>query len=187
MRTLARFRGPIPVKCVDRLRGPCSLTPAQGASPGTVQVPTSLFVLNVAVLSNGQGVSFGCSGLANYGIRVDIKYQVLDQNGNPILLANMPPPELGTFFNESGYDRNIGPTGFTNSTATTAADGTFHDAPLGGCANGAFSSLPDTQFITIIMPDGSAPAVRGQTFTLTGQSAGHGTLNNSVSDISATR
>ena len=41
MRTLARFRGPIPVKCVDRLRGPCSLTPAQGASPGTVQVPTS--------------------------------------------------------------------------------------------------------------------------------------------------
>jgi hypothetical protein len=72
--------------------GPCALTPAQGASPGTVQMPTSLFVLNVAVLPNGQGVNFGCSGLANYGIMVDIKYRVLDQNGNPILSANMPPP-----------------------------------------------------------------------------------------------
>ena len=167
--------------------GPCALTPAQGASPGTVQVPTSLFVLNVAVLPNGQGVNFGCSGLANYGIRVDIKYQVLDQNGNPILLANMPPPRTRYVFRRGWLYRNIGPTGFTNSTVTTAADGTFHDVPLGGCANGAFSSLPDTQFMTIIMPDGSAPAVRGQTFTLTGQSAGHGTLNNSVSDISATR
>jgi hypothetical protein len=83
--------------------GPCALTPAQGASPGTVQVPTSRFVLNVAVLPNGRGVNFGCSGLANYGIRVDIKYQVLDQNGNPILLANMPPHELGTFFDGGGY------------------------------------------------------------------------------------
>jgi hypothetical protein len=67
------------------------------------------------------------------------------------------PHEHGTFFGGGGYDRNIGSTGFTNSTATTAADGTFHDLPLGVCANGAFSSFTDTQFITLIMPDGSAP------------------------------
>jgi hypothetical protein len=157
------------------------------SGPGTIQLPNSLEVLNVTVLPNGQGLNFGCSGLANYGIRVDIKYQVLDQNGKPILSANMIPHEHGVFFGGGGYDNNIGPTGFANSTLTTAADGTFHDVPLGVCANGAFSSLSDAQFITIIMPDGSAPSVRGQTFTATGQSAGHGTLSNSVGDISATR
>jgi len=179
---MARFRGPIPVKCVDRLRGPARLPRRREPRRARCRCRPALFVLNVAVLSNGQSVSFGCSGLANYGIRVDIKYQVLD-----LLLANMSPPRTRYVFRRGWLDRNIGPTGFTNSTATTATDGTFHDVPLGGCANGAFSSLPDTQFITIIMPDGSAPAIRGQTFTLTGQSAGHGTLNNSVSDISATR
>lgn len=55
----------------------------------------------------------------------------------------------------------------SNSTATTAADGTFHDVPFGVCGNGAFPNVTATQFITIIMPDGSAPGVRGQTFTLT--------------------
>jgi hypothetical protein len=166
----------------------CPQSPFGNSASGTVQVPNSLFVVNVTPLPNGQGLNFGCSGLANYGILVDIKYQVLDQNGRPILSANMTPHEHGSFFGGGLYDKNIGPTGFTNSTtATTAADGTFHDVPLGICTNGAFSSLTDTQFITIIMPDGSAPGVRGQTFTATGKSAGHGTLNNSVSDISATR
>ena len=165
----------------------CFEDPVQLSNPITVQVPTSLSVLNVTVLPNGQGLNFGCSGLNNYGIRVDTKYQVLDQNGRPILSANMTPHEHGTSFTGGGYDNNIGPTGFTNSTATTAADGTFHDVPFGVSANGAFSSVTATQFITIIMPDGSAPSVRGQTFTATGQSAGHGTLQNSVGDISATR
>ncbi len=167
--------------------GYCTEVQTLVGAPVRVQVPTSLSVLNVSVLPNGQGLNFGCSGLANYGIMVDIKYQVLDQNGSPILSANMTPHEHGIGFGGSGYDNNIGPTGFTNSTLTTAADGTFHDVPFGACANGAFSSVTATQFITIIMPDGSAPSVRGQTFTATGQSAGHGKLNNSVGDISATR
>src|ERR1700735_5496913 len=166
----------------------CPQSPFGNSASGTVQVPNSLFVVNVTPLPNGQGLNFGCSGLANYGILVDIKYQVLDQNGRPILSANMTPHEHGSFFGGGLYDKKIGPTGFTNSTtAPTAADGTFHDVPLGICTNGAFSSLTDTQFITIIMPDGSAPGVRGQTFTATGKSAGHGTLNTSVPDISAAR
>jgi hypothetical protein len=60
------------------------------------------------------------------------------RNGSPILSANMIPHEHGTFFGGSGYDKNIGPTGFTNSTATTAADGTFHDVPFGICARRLF-------------------------------------------------
>jgi hypothetical protein len=168
-------------------KSPCPKLTQEGTNNVKVQVPTSLSVLNVTVLPNGQGLNFGCSGLANYGIKVDIKYQVLDQYGSPILSANMTPHEHGTSFGGSPYDNPIGPSGFTNSTATTAADGTFHDVPFGVCANGAFSSLTATQFITMIMPDGSAPSVRGQTVTATGQSAGHGTLHNSVGDISATR
>jgi hypothetical protein len=167
--------------------GNCLTTTRNPQQGVTVQVPTSLSVLNVTVLPNGQGLNFGCSGLGNYGIKVDIKYQVLDQNGSPILSPQMTPHEHGTSFTGSPYDNNIGPTGFTNSTATTAADGTFHDVPFGVCANGAFSSVTATQFITMILPDGSAPSVRGQTVTATGQSAGHGTLKNSVGDISATR
>jgi hypothetical protein len=171
----------------------CPSEPLVGSGGGTVQVPTSLSVLSVTVLPNGQGLNYGCSGLANYGIMVDIKYQVLDQNGNPIASANMTPYEQGVGFSGSPYSGNIGPTGFTNSTLTTAADGTFHDVPFGVCANGAFSSATNTQNITMVMPDGSTPAVRSQTFTATGKTAGHGTLNNAItspgagSDISATR
>lgn len=157
------------------------------SQPVTVQTPTSLSVLNVTVLPNGSGPPNGCPGSANYGIMVDIKYQVLDQNTQPILSANMTPHENGTFFTGGTYDNNIGPvSGYPTSSATTASDGTFHDVPFGGCANGAFSSFTATQNITIIMPDGSSPAVRSQTFTLTGTTAGHGTLKNG-SDISATR
>jgi hypothetical protein len=158
-----------------------------------VQTPTSLKVLGVTVLPNGQGLNFGCGGLANYGLMVDIEYQVLDQDGVAIKSASMTPHEKGTSFGGKPYDSNIGPTGFTNSTLTTTAEGTFHDVPFGACANGAFSSFTRTQTITMILPDGSAPAVRSQTFTLTGQTAGHGTLKNSISspgtgsDISAMR
>ena len=114
-------------------------------------MPTSLKVLGVTVLPNGQGLDFGCSGLANYGIMADIKYQVLDQNGNPIASASMIPHEHGTSFKGQPYDSDIGPSGFKNSTKTTAADGTFHDVPFGACANGAFSSFTRTQNITVIM------------------------------------
>lgn len=164
-----------------------------GSNPAKVQKPTSLKVLSVTVLPNGQGLNFGCGGLANYGVMVDTEYQVLDQDGVAIKSASMTPHETGTSFGGKPIDSNIGPTGFTNSTATTNADGIFHDVPFGACANGAFTSFTATQNITMILPDGSAPAVRSQTFTLTGQAAGHGTLKNSItspgsgSDISATR
>jgi hypothetical protein len=161
---------------------------------GAVQVPTSLKFLNVAVLLNGQGPGYGCGGLANYGIYVDINYQVLDQNKNSIQSARMTPHENGKGFGGKSYDTNIGPVdGFPTSSATTASDGTFHDVPFGGCANGAFSAFTATQNITMIMSNGStSPVVRSQNWTLTGKTAGHRTLKNSItspgsgSDISAT-
>jgi hypothetical protein len=169
------------------------------SAPITVQMPTSLSVLSVTVLPNGSGPPNGCPASKNYGIMVDIKYQVLDQNKQPIQSANMTPHEKGTLFGGTAFDNNIGPVqGYPTSGATTASDGTFHDVPLGACQSVPISSpgVTATQNITIIMPDKSAPAVRSQTFTVTApgsQSFGHGTITNSISspgsgsDISATR
>jgi hypothetical protein len=162
-----------------------------GGGGGPVQLPTSLSVLNVAVLPDGPGPPDGCPGSQNYGIKIDIKYQVLDQNGTAIQSAGMTPHENGTFFTGGSYDSNIGPvTGYPTSSATTAADGTFHDVPLGICQSLPIAGLTAVQHITIIMPDGSAPGVRTQTFTVTApgtQSFGHGSISNSIGDISAKR
>ena len=145
----------------------CTVVHEQPSAPVSVQEPTSLKVLNLTVLPNGQGLNFGCSeSTANYGIMVDIEYQVLDQNGVPIASANMMPHEKGTLFSGMPYHRYRS-NWFQNSTKNTA-DGTFHDVPFGVCANGTFSVLPtSTQNITMIMPDGLTPAVRSQTFTAT--------------------
>jgi len=164
-----------------------------------VQIPTSLSVLSVTVLPDGVGAPFGCGGNSNYGIKVDVKYQVLDQNTQPIQSAQMTPHEQGTGYAGAAYDNNIGPVaGYPTSSATTASDGTFHDVPQGVCANLPIP-LPGrtaTQNITTILPGGSSPAVRSQTLTVTApgsQSFGHGTIKNSISspgsgsDISATR
>jgi hypothetical protein len=126
---------------------------------------------------------------------VDIKYQVLDQQNpaQPIQSSNMTPHESGTNFTGDAYDGNIGPKpGYPTSSANTASDGTFHDVPLGVCTQFAFPSLTATQNVTMII--GTAPyAVRSQTWTVTGTTAGHGTIQNSItspgtgSDVSASR
>jgi hypothetical protein len=125
---------------------------------------------------------------ANYGIMVDIEYQVWDQNHNEIQSGAMIPYETGTMFGGGNLNGDIGPVpGYPTSSKTTSPTGTFYDVPFGGCANGAFSQFTAQQNITMVMPNGSSsPVVRSQTFTLTGKSAGHGTLTNG-SDISATR
>jgi len=172
----------------------CPVNTGQGGSGGgTVQMPTSLSVVNVTVLPDGPDPPDGCPGSANYGIMIDIKYQVLDQHGSAIQSAAMTPHEKGISFAGSGYDSNIGPqSGYPTSSATTAADGTFHDVPFGVCATGPISApgRTRTQYITIIMPDGSAPGVRNQTFNVLApgsQSFGHGSISNSIGDISAQR
>jgi hypothetical protein len=178
---------PTPGSCV------CTLYTSKPRTPITVQVPTSLSVLNVTVLPDGPGPPDGCPASLNYGIKIDIKYQVLDQNGAAIQSAGMTPYENGTFFTGGGYSGNIGPvSGYPTSSLTTAADGTFHDVPLGICQAYPIGSagLTSLQHITIIVPDGSTPAVRTQTSTVTApgsQSFGHGSISNSIGDISATR
>jgi len=180
--------------CSDQYTNCPTYFPSASA-PGTTQVPTSLKFLSVTVLPDGVSGAVGCPGSAWAGTKVDIKYQVLDQQSSPqaIKSSNMTPHESGTLFSGTSYNNNIGPvSGYATSSATTAADGTFHDVPFGACANGTFNSLTATQNITIII-GGTSYAVRGQTWTLTGTALGHGTIKNSItshgtgSDVSASR
>ena len=157
-----------------------------------VQVPSTLSVVSVAVLPDGLGPPYGCPGSQNYGIMIDVKYQVRDQVGVAILSSAMRPHETGIHFNGSALDSDIGPSGWPNSTQFTAADGTFHDVPLGKCSNLPISNPGQTatQNITMILPSGVSYAVRSQTLTVVAHgssSFGHGTITNSVGDILGVR
>lgn len=121
-------------------------------------------------------------------IKIDIKYQVLDQQSpaQPINSSSMIPHEKGTFFSGTPYDSDIGPvSGYPTSGKYTASDGTFHDVPLGVCGTGVFGPLTATQNITIVVGTNSYP-VRSQTWTASGTSAGHGNIKNAVSPTNAT-
>lgn len=167
--------------------GLCSPTPMTGTQPVTVQVPTSLSVISASVLPDGSGPPNGCPGSANYGIKIDIKYQVLDQNMAPLQSSNMTPHEKGTFFTGGNFDSDIGPvSGYPTSSKNTAPDGTFHDVPFGACSNLPISNpgLTGTQNITIIMADGTTYPVRSQSWTVTAPgsaSFGHGEIKNAIS------
>jgi hypothetical protein len=156
------------------------------------QVPTSLSVVSVGVLPDGPTPPAGCPGSLPYGIMVDIKYQSLDQHDQPILSAAMTPHENGTFFTGGNFDGDIGPSpGYPTSTKTTAADGTFHDVPVGICRSLPISNpgLTSSQNITMIVSSAVYP-VRSQTITVKAPGAAsfeHGTMTNSLGDINATR
>jgi hypothetical protein len=179
--------------------GPPETCTFLGGAPTPVQVPTSLKFLSVTVLPDGSTGAFGCPPSKNYGLRVDIKYQVLDQQSPPQVIqsSQMTPHEKGTLFDGTPFDNNIGPVAnYPTSSATTAADGTFHDVPFGICTPTPIDSpLTATQNITIILGSKSYP-VRSQTWTVSAPGAssfGHGTIKNTItspgtgSDVSATR
>ena len=158
------------------------------------QVPTSLQVLNVSVLPDGSGPPYGCPGSNNYGIMVDIKYLVQDQNTpspNSIQSSSMTPHEQGYLYSGAPVNANIGPiTGYPTSSATTASDGTFHDVPEGYCQNLPIDSpfVTASQNITMIVGSTSY-SVRSQSLTVSAPgsaSFGHGTITNG-SDINASR
>jgi hypothetical protein len=147
------------------------------------QIPTSLKVLSVTVLPTGTTNNSGCAPTADYGIQVDIKYQVLDQAGQPILQSGMTPYEAVQFATGGSKSGNIGPTQNSNSSLTTASDGTFHDVPLGACTTGVFSNANELQVIYINFP---TYKVRQNSFIINSTGAGHGSITNST-DVTASR
>lgn len=147
-----------------------NIVPVQVTSP----IPTSLTVLSAT--------SVGCPGSMNYGERIDVQYQVLDQYMKPLQMAGLVPYEKGTFFTGGNFDEQLG--------APTASDGTFHDNPVGVCSSIPIPGLPLTATQAIrIGADGNP--VRSQTLTLSAPAGaagfGHGTIVNSLMDINVSR
>lgn len=152
-----------------------------------IDVPDHLTVnsLNLAALPAG------CNG-GTYGIMVDIKYNIKAQNGTNIQTGiPLTPYEQIWFYGNFGVylsytEGNIGPvSGYPTSSASAAPDGTFHDVPVGTCANGVFQDAGADQNIFIEIGD-SYYGVRSHSLYTYGPSPGHGSISN-TSDINKTR
>ncbi len=156
----------------------------------TVQVPTSLKVLSVNVLPTGTTGDYGCKPGFDYGIAVDVKYQVLDQQtptAKPIATASMTPHEHIVWSDGTVSDTNVGPTRISTTSGTTAPDGTFHDAPFLLCSALPSVTRSNTQTLTIIL-NGQTYKVRTQKVTFSATTLpGHGTAKNDLGDINASR
>ena len=82
----------------------------------------------------------------------------------------------------------IGPTNISTTSATTRADGTFDDAPVGACKALPFTTaLTTSQDIKILTSSGSIYTVRHNDYKFTSTNlTNHGTVTNG-SDIIKTQ
>lgn len=142
------------------------------------QVPTSLHVESATDMTRSNPAM-------NYGIFIDVKYQVLDQNGKPIQSDKMQIMESGTFGDGTKYS---GPIVSKKADENhTQSDGTFHDKPVGDTRpKPVKGSIKIQQNITIVMGD-KQYKVRSQTYTVTSEGYGKGRIVNDLGDIDVTR
>jgi RHS repeat-associated protein len=121
----------------------------------------------------------------NYGIYSEIKYQVLDQNGKPIQSDTMQPMEHGTWGDGTEFSGPI--VSKKPDENHTQADGTFVDKPVGHLQPRPMSEpIKMQQTITILM-GGKEYTVRTQTYTVTSDGYGHGSITNNLGDIDVKR
>jgi hypothetical protein len=167
----------------------CPFANIGGGAPTTVgQIPTSLKLVTAppTILQQGNNNATNGCPLGNYGIEIDIDYQVLDQNGAPIASANMEPQENIPGVT-TGY-QDIGPSRISGTSTFTRADGTFDDAPVGKCPPVPVTTLTPfaTQSIQILL-NGTAYPVRTNSYSYsTTNLPNHGTVTNGK-DINASQ
>jgi hypothetical protein len=155
----------------------CPLMSAMEAvAPVKVQKPASLSVLSVSILPTGTTGDRGCLPNQDFGIDLDVKYQVLDQDQQPLKNATMVPHEHVVHSTGDVVDVDICPSRISTCTHTTQADGTFHDAPYGVCADIPFVHSWK-QDITMIL-NGTSYAVRTNNVGISSSSSGHGSISN---------
>jgi hypothetical protein len=166
----------------------CAYDPVNLSLPITVQVPTSLKMVSATILQTGNSGNHGCTS-GYYGIGIDVDYQVLDQNSNPIHSSAMTPQEYIVWYDGSnnGGFTNIGPTYVSTTSQTTRTDGTFDDAPVHLCKAVPFTTpLTSTQTIQIVF-NGQAYPVRTNNWQFSSTNlTNHGTVTNGA-DISKTQ
>lgn len=158
-----------------------------------VQIPTTLTVLSVTNLADGTGSQSGCPS-GSYGIKIAISYQVKDQAGGSIATNDMEPQETVTNEVLNGTPlgdpvptfSDIGPSRITGTTQFTNTSGQFLDAPYGICEPFSISSYTFTQLIRVLASNQNPYVLRTNNITVTGATAGHGTISNG-GDISSSR
>ncbi len=162
-----------------------------------VQIPTSLSVVSITVLPSGNDeATSGCRILrfGDHGIIVSIKYQVKDQDGNSITNDKMVGQETITDAVYNGTSQGDPKTEFVDITPSrtistrsiTDKNGQFVDAPFGACGTEPFVYTFIQKIRILIDNTQITYNVRTNSITVTGSSAGTGSVSNS-SDISKNR
>jgi hypothetical protein len=156
-----------------------------------VGVPTGLIALSVSTLPTGTSGDYGCTPGVDYGIRVKIRYQVVDQLLRPIRRSDMIPQETLTDYVLNGVPQpgspdftDIGPTRISGTSRYTDINGTFLDAPFGGCFSFPFT-LSIRQQIFILV-NSRRYIVRVNNIESSSSSPGHGSITNGA-DIQKSR
>ncbi len=159
------------------------------------QKPNSLQVISVSTLPTGTVGDYGCMPSNDWGIKVRITYQVLDQDGEAIKSSSMEPQEIVTGAVYNGVPQGDpvptwtdigGPfSRISGVTQYTSSAGRFDDAPFGACASVGFLYSFQQQ-IGILIGGQHRYFVRGHHIDVTTFSQGHGSINNNY-DISKSR
>lgn len=167
----------------------CPTQTVQSKGPTNVKVPTSLKVVSVAILPQGNSGDHGCLN-GFYGIQLDVKYQVMDGETppQPIMSSSMTPTEHVVLFDGTIKDNPVGPTNISTTSATTKSDGTFHDAPVGVCGPVPFNTPKTTsQDISVTTSTGTKYLVRHNAYQFSSTNlTNHGTVTNG-GDVQATQ
>lgn len=167
--------------CVnENMNDSCPTANETPQTTGTVQVPTSLSIVPGTDSTTSEAPCTTSGGLAGCGVTRKFTYQVNDQNGNPITVANMAIGDVicstsTNQLNVQGYKTTCG--GTTGSCSGTAGPcGQFTDA------NGQFAET-----LTLCAPackssgtcTTAGQTIANQTWTVAGQS-----LSSDVKSIS---
>jgi hypothetical protein len=151
-----------------------------------VQIPSQIQLLSSGVSSKLQSATAnGCPAIflsqnnpGPFGMKLRIRYQVLDQQSKPIV-ATMPIREdlinvvVDGQPQQGRTDLQVTPSDMTDS------DGTFIDDPVGGCDAMPFGNLTFTQRLFVPFTIQVSPTVRTNNFSQTGKK-GCGSSTNSA-------
>jgi hypothetical protein len=152
-----------------------------------IDAPTGLTLGPVVI----PAVPTACFGL-NYGIDIDIQYQITGASGQIHTTIDMYPWETGEAYGVGGVDLGPfnGPIGpvveYSDSTQYASVLGVFHDVPVGACFAATFSGAGAQQNLQIKVGNLSYPIngnVRSQRFQIASTGQFHGSITNN-SDIS---
>jgi RHS repeat-associated protein len=166
---------------ISDVLGP-QITAQSTAAQNAAQVPTSLHVESATDMTRNDARS-------NFGIFIDIKYEVRDQNGKAIQSDKMEPMENGTagIADKNGKEYSGPIVSAKPGENHTQSDGTFHDRPVGDThPRQPADPIKIQQNITIRMGD-KEYKVRSQTFTITSDGYGKGRIKNDLGDIDVSR